>query len=196
MTFVFKGCTVIVTIKRATNVRLAYLGGSRERASPALGVKLGVSGMLFGEYYQQIDEKGRVRIPARLKPQLLEPVMITKGTNGCLFLFSANEWNENLAKKLSTVPFSDIPVQRAVRTFFSSADQLETDNQGRSLLPRNLREFAGIKKDIVFIGVGNRAEVWSREVYDAYMKGETAKNVEKDALSYDKTVAELNKYGI
>jgi MraZ protein len=148
--------------------------------------------MLFGEYNQQTDEKGRVRIPAKLKPELLDSVTITKGSNGCLFLFGANVWSGALAEKLSAVPITDFSVQKGVRAFFSSANVLEEDNQGRSLLPKNLREFAGIKKDIVFIGVGNRAELWAKERYEAYLSGKKVEN----SGNFDELLAELNKYGI
>lgn len=147
--------------------------------------------MLFGEYYHQIDEKGRVRIPGRLKSALGDNFMVTKGTAGCLFMFSGLEWHENLADKLSGVPMSDLDVQRPLRMFFSSANELEEDNQGRYMLPKNLREFAKIKKDIVFIGVGNRAEIWAREEYDAYLRGE-----KRDLPDFDKAIAGLQKYGV
>ena len=147
--------------------------------------------MFFGEFNQQIDEKGRVRIPAKLKGNLFD-VTITKGTNGCLFLFPSPIWHETLANKLESVPISDIQIQRSLRMFFSSASELEEDNQGRCLLPRNLREFAKIKKDIVFIGVGNRVELWAKEIYDDYMAGKSSAHT----VDYDKLFAELNKYGV
>ncbi|MDR0462024.1 MAG: division/cell wall cluster transcriptional repressor MraZ [Christensenellaceae bacterium] len=148
--------------------------------------------MLFGEYNQQIDEKGRVRIPAKLKAQLCEEVTITKGTNGCLFMFPSKIWHETLATRLSACPISDLAIQRSLRAFFSSASILEEDNQGRCLMPRNLRDFANIKKDIVFIGVGNRVELWARENYDAYMSGK----VQNSTMDYDKLFAELGKYNV
>ena len=147
--------------------------------------------MLFGEFHQQIDEKGRTRIPAKLKPYLSESVTITKGTGGCLWLFSSAVWHEDLANKLMDVPMSDLEMQRPLRLFFSSASTFEEDNQGRSLLPKNLREYACIKKDIVYIGVGNRAEIWARESYDAYMKGDTP-----PTHDYDRLFSELQKYGV
>jgi len=147
--------------------------------------------VIFGEYNHQIDEKGRVRIPARLKAALGENFMVTKGTAGCLFLFSDKEWKTSLAGKLANVPMSDLEVQRPLRLFFSSASELEEDNQGRYLMPRTLREFANIKKDIVFIGVGNRAEIWAREQYDAYLRGE-----KRELPDFDRTIAGLQKYGV
>ena len=148
--------------------------------------------MIFGEFSGQTDEKGRIRIPARLKPFLGDALTITKGTNGCLFIFGAEQWHDDLAMKLTGVPMTDLGAQRSLRMFFSSANALEEDNQGRSLLPRNLREFAGLVKDIVFIGVGNRAELWAKERYDAYMAGK----VEPTTVDFDKLFAELGKYGV
>ena len=147
--------------------------------------------MLFGEFHQQIDEKGRIRIPAKLKSYLTDDVTITKGTSGCLFIFSG-KMHDNLAFRLQTIPLTDMEIQRPLRAFFSSASHLEDDNQGRCLLPRNLRDFAEIKKDIVFIGVGNRVELWAKENYDAYMSGKPLTNT----IDYDKMFVELNKYGI
>lgn len=132
-----------------------------------------------------------MRIPAKLKSFLKEDVTIAKGTNGCLFIFPS-EIHQNLSFRLQTVPLTDIQTQRPLRAFFSSMSELEEDNQGRCLLPRNLREFALIKKDIVFIGVGNRVELWARENYDAYMSGKSL----SQSVDYDNLFAELNKYGI
>jgi MraZ protein len=167
----------------------AYLGGGRER-HPLGGQK--VREMIFGEFHQQTDEKGRVRIPSKIRPLLSDGVIITKGSHGCLFLFPASEWDGQLAQKLSAVPLSDLDIQKSLRLFFSSASELENDNQGRSLLPKNLREFANIKKDIVFIGVGNRAELWAKEEYDAYFSGK----IQKKSTNFDELLAELKRYGI
>ena len=147
--------------------------------------------MLFGEYYHQIDEKGRVRIPAKLKAALGENFMVTKGTAGCLFIFSEQYWEKELLNKFAGVPISDHEAARPLRLLFSSGSELEQDNQGRYLMPKNLREFANIKKDIVFIGVGNRAEIWAREEYDAYLGG--GKRVLPD---FDKAIEALAKYGV
>ena len=147
--------------------------------------------MLFGEFHQQVDEKGRVRIPAKLKTTLSDGVTIAKGTSGCLFIFSSSEL-QNIADKIKSIPLGDLEIQRSLRMFTAGISDLEEDNQGRCLLPRNLREFAEIKKDIVFTGVGNRIELWAKEVYDAYMSGETVKK----SINYDKLFAELNKYGV
>ena len=125
--------------------------------------------MLYGEYHHQIDAKGRVRIPPKFK-DAIGAGMITKGTNGCLFLFKREEFEAQIQSKIEKSDMFDTKMARPLRQLMSSAFELEEDNQGRSLLPKALREFAQVDKDIVFIGVGNRAELWAREVYDKYME--------------------------
>lgn len=147
--------------------------------------------MLFGEYYHQIDEKGRIRIPSKLKSALGENLVVTKGTAGCLFLLKQEAWSNDLFEKLKNVPISDHEAQKPIRMLLSSGSELEGDNQGRFLMPKNLREFANIKKDIVFIGVGNRAEIWAREEYDAYLRGD-----KRELPDFDKAIQTLKQYGV
>ncbi|MCL2851216.1 MAG: division/cell wall cluster transcriptional repressor MraZ [Firmicutes bacterium] len=142
--------------------------------------------MLFGEYFHQVDQKGRVRIPAKLKIGLGENFLVTKGTNSCLFVFSKETLETSLFSKLENVPLSDSSSSLPLRMLFSSASELDEDNQGRSLLPKNLRDFAKIKKDIVFLGVGNRAEIWAKEEYDRYING----------VDFDNAMEELQKHGV
>jgi len=144
------------------------------------------SDVLFGEYFHQIDQKGRVRIPPKLKRALGESPMVTKGTAGCLFLFSQSELETTIYDKLQSVPLSDLQASKPLRTLFSSAQELEEDNQGRTMVPKNLREFAGLTKDIVFLGVGNRAEIWSKEVYEKYI----------DGVDFDTAIEGLKDYGV
>ena len=142
--------------------------------------------MLFGEYFHQMDAKGRVRIPPKLKAALGEGAMVTKGTSGCLFIFRQEELQTTLYDKLAAVPLSDTAAANPLRVLFSSAQELEEDNQGRTMVPQNLRQFAKLNKDIVFIGVGNRAEIWSREAYDKQFAD----------VDFDKTIASLKEYGV
>ena len=142
--------------------------------------------MLFGEYFHQIDAKGRVRIPGKLKSGLGENAMVTKGTNGCLFLFSQTELQTTIYDKIAAVPLSDLTAATAMRALFSGAQELEEDGQGRTMIPQNLRGFAKLSKDIVFIGVGNRAEIWSREAYDKQFAN----------IDFDKALASLKEYGV
>jgi MraZ protein len=169
-------------------VKSANLGEKQKIhfAKPIKATKGGLLELLFGEYYHSADAKGRVRIPTRFKVALGSNFMATKGTNGCLFLFSQGELQSSIYDKLSAVPVSDIDAQKPLRVIFSSACELGEDNQGRIMLPKNLREYAGITKDIVFIGVGNRAEIWAKENYDKYMAN----------TNLDTAIADLKGYGV
>lgn len=142
--------------------------------------------MLNGEYFHQCDQKFRLRLPAKLKKEFSNGCYITKGNDGCLFIFSGAQF-ETLSQKLDSLPLFDSKAQRPLRMLLSSAFEVEEDAQGRFLLPPALREFAGITKDVVFIGVGNRAELWSKERWTKY-------NENMD--NFDECLSALGEYGI
>ncbi len=142
--------------------------------------------MLIGEYRHQLDDKNRLRIPAKLRNQLGSDYVIMKGTNGCLFVFSQKEMEETLNSKLRELPLGDLQAQKSVRALFSSGYTAEEDSQGRFVLPTYLKEFAHIKKNIVSVGVGNRVELWDEEAWDAYNKD----------VNIDEVIGDLTKYGI
>lgn len=142
--------------------------------------------MLNGEYFHQCDQKFRLRLPAKLKKEFSDGCFITKGSDGCLFVFSRKQFDA-LEERLDSLPIFDSKAQRPLRLLLSSAFEVEEDNQGRFLLPVSLREFAGITKDVVFIGVGNRAELWSRERWNKY---------NENAGNFDEVLSELGEYGI
>lgn len=144
--------------------------------------------MLFGEYFHQCDQKFRMRIPSKFRSELGNGCYITKGNDGCLMVFTSDEVDKILHNKIDELPIFDQKVNRALRVLFSSAYKLAEDNQGRFLLPQSLREYAGIEKDVVFIGVGNRAEIWSLDRWKAY-QSETDANI-------DSVLEELGNYGI
>lgn len=142
--------------------------------------------MLNGEYFHSCDQKYRLRLPAKLKKDFSDGCFVTKGCDGCLFIFSAKQF-EALSQKLDSLPIFDSKAQRPLRLLLSSAFEVEEDNQGRFLLPQALREFAGITKEVVFIGVGNRAELWSKEKWTEY---------NQNAGNFDDCLKELGDYGI
>ncbi|MCD8040252.1 MAG: division/cell wall cluster transcriptional repressor MraZ [Clostridia bacterium] len=124
-----------------------------------------------GEYNHQLDAKNRIRIPFKLKRDLGENYYFTKGTDGCLFILPEEVAKEQL-EKIAEIKMSDVEKRRGARSFAKSFVAAEEDNQGRVVLPANLREFAGITKDVVFCGVGKRIELWSKENYDEYFNGD------------------------
>lgn len=123
--------------------------------------------MFLGEYKHSIDPKGRVTIPARFRDELGSSFVATKGLDDCIFIYPMDEW-KILEGKLKTLPFTRADVRSFVRFFFAGACELEMDKQGRILLPANLREYAGIEKELVVIGVGSRVEIWSSETWEGY----------------------------
>ena len=123
--------------------------------------------MFYGEYQHSVDAKGRVIVPAKFREGLGEKFIVTKGLDNCLFAYSPEEWG-NLETKLKSLPFTDKDVRAFVRFFFAGATECEVDKQGRILLPQNLREYAGLEKDIYVIGVSTRVEIWDKAKWENY----------------------------
>ena len=121
--------------------------------------------MLIGTYRHSVDAKKRMRVPSKFKGELGSNFIITKGTCGNLFAFSSDKFSA-LYDKLTNLPLFDEEAQKPVRKFLASAFEAEEDGQGRVLLPKELVKFANIDKNIVFIGVGNRVEIWAEEAWD------------------------------
>ena len=121
--------------------------------------------MFMGEYNHTIDAKGRLIIPAKFREVLGDEFVVTKGMDGCLFVFDNSEW-QAFAEKLRSLPMIDKEVRQFTRFFLAGAASVEVDKQGRILLPSVLRDFAGITKDTVLIGVGSRIESWSKDRWE------------------------------
>lgn len=118
--------------------------------------------MLKGEYSHNIDTKGRLIIPAKFRDDLGEHFVITKGMDKCLFVHPEDEWTV-FEDKLNNLPTTTDKNARAFAHFFQgSAVDGDLDKQGRTLIPSNLRTFAGIEKEVVFVGMGKRAEIWDK----------------------------------
>lgn len=142
-------------------------------------VKWGETKLLIGEYEHSLDAKGRVIMPAKLREDMGEKFILTKGLDGCLFGFSQNEW-ANFEEKLKTLPLTNKNARDFVRFFLSGATECEMDKQGRFLVASNLREYAGMDKEIVVIGVGNRIEIWNKEKWTVH---NSAENISADEIA-------------
>lgn len=127
----------------------------------------GELGMFMGEYQHNIDDKGRLIVPAKFRDDLGASFVMTRGLDNCLFVYPQSEW-ETLEAKLKSLPFTRADARAFVRFFFSGATECELDKQGRILIPANLREYAKISRDCVVIGVSNRVEIWSKEAWEGY----------------------------
>lgn len=125
--------------------------------------------MLKGEYSHNIDAKGRLIIPAKFRDDLGENFVITKGMENCLYVYPEDEWND-FEKKLNALPTTTDKKARAFAYFFQgSAADGELDKQGRTLIPSVLRTYAKLDKEVVFVGMGKRAEIWDKARWDERM---------------------------
>lgn len=122
--------------------------------------------MFNGEYNHSIDAKGRLIIPAKFREALGEEFVVTKGLDGCLFVFSNVEW-QAFEEKLKTLPLTNKNARQFIRFFVAGATTCELDKQGRILLPGTLREFAGLEKEVVITGTLTRIEIWSKAMWEA-----------------------------
>lgn len=116
--------------------------------------------MFLGEYTHTIDEKGRLTIPAKFRGELASGLVVTRGLDRNLLVFTMNEWEE-LAQKIAKIPISDRSARAFSRRVFSGATDLVPDRQGRILIPGTLREFANLGDEAVIIGMYNFAEIWN-----------------------------------
>lgn len=123
--------------------------------------------MFIGEFSHNLDSKGRVAVPVKFRGKLGVGVIITRGLDHCLFVFTTTEW-ETLAQKLINLPLSQANSRAFVRLMLSGAVDVEVDKQGRILVPDYLREYAGLKKQVVVAGLYNRIEIWDSESWKQY----------------------------
>ncbi len=115
---------------------------------------------LMGSYQHNIDAKGRLTVPVKLREQLGDSFYLTKGIDGCIFVYPEKEW-EMFLEELCNKPISQAAALQ--RHFIANSALVETDSMGRILIPKNLREYASLEKDTMFLGVGKRGEIWSAQ---------------------------------
>ena len=143
--------------------------------------------MLLGEYNHNLDNKGRVAVPAKFRDKLNAGAIITRGLDNCLFVFTNTEW-EILAKKLVALPLAQANSRAFVRLMLAGAMDVQLDNQGRILIPDYLRKYAGLKKQVVVAGLYNRIEIWDSERWQAYKQ--------KTESASDEIAEKLGELGI
>jgi len=119
----------------------------------------------MGEYNHTIDAKGRLIIPSKFRETLGDEFVVTKGLDGCLFVYDNKEWSA-FEEKLKSLPLTNKDARQFVRFFLAGATLAEVDKQGRILIPAVLRDFAALEKEVVLIGVASRVEIWSKERWE------------------------------
>lgn len=121
--------------------------------------------MFMSKYNHTIDPKGRLSIPSKYREILGDEFVVSKGMDGCLFVYANETWKEFEAK-LAALPLVNRQARQLARFFLSGAQYVTVDKQGRILVPQDLRDFAGLEKDVVLSGMGSRIEVWSLEKWN------------------------------
>ena len=142
--------------------------------------------MFLGEYRHSIDAKGRLIVPSKFRESLGQTFVMTKGLDGCLFMFPLNEW-EIFENRLRQLPFSNKSARTFVRFFTAGASESSIDKNGRTLVPQNLRKYADLEKDVVIIGTPNRIEIWDESTWEEY--------IGDDNLSYEDIAEQMEELG-
>ena len=143
--------------------------------------------MFIGEYQHVLDTKKRVAVPAKFRTQFKKGIVVTRGLDGCLFIYTASEW-EKIAEKLGSMPVGEKGTRSFIRMVLAGATDSKLDSQGRILIPEYLKEYAGLDKDVTIAGLFNRLEIWDTKTWDKYKKG-----AEKNQ---DEVAEQLGKLGM
>jgi len=143
--------------------------------------------MLLGEFKHNLDSKNRLTIPAKLRMELGEKPVLTRGLDGCLFVYPNRDW-QLFSEKINNLPLGQKKARDFKRFMLSGASEIEIDEMGRILIPDPLKKYAKLRKSIVIIGVQDRIELWDENAWDKYI-------AESEKLSGD--IAEgLSEFGI
>ena len=132
--------------------------------------------MFIGEYSHTIDEKSRLAIPIKFRAELASGAVVTKGLDGCLFLYTSTEWHK-LVEKLNTMPISQKNARAFSRLILAGAMDVDLDKQGRIVLPKYLTDYAKMNHSVIVAGLFNRLEIWDAKVWQEY-KAQTEKDSE------------------
>lgn len=141
--------------------------------------------MFIGEYTHAVDEKGRLQIPKRFRPELSDGATVSRGLDGCLFLHPKNRWQE-FERELVGMPVTKRDARSFTRHMFAGAMEVKSDGVGRILIPPYLRDYAGIESEAVIIGVGKRVEIWEKRRWEKYRA-----QVEKDSEAVAERLSEI-----
>jgi transcriptional regulator MraZ len=121
--------------------------------------------MFLGRFEHSVDAKGRVAVPARFRDRLSGELVLTRGNDRCLYLFTQESW-EPLAAKLNALPTGDADARNLRRAVFSAAEPVELDKQGRIVVAEHLRQYASISGNVTIIGLGDYIEIWDQTAWE------------------------------
>lgn len=124
--------------------------------------------MFLGTYSPKLDDKGRLILPAKFRDELAEGLVLTRGQERCLYVFTIEEF-QRIHEQLRSAPISSKQSRDYIRVFLSGASDEVPDKQGRVTIPLNLRQYAGLDREVTVIGAGSRAEIWDSQVWEEYL---------------------------
>lgn len=125
--------------------------------------------MLLGTHTPKLDDKGRLILPAKFRRDLQDGVVVTRGQERCLYLFSAAEF-EQVHDRIRQAPLTNKQARDFLRMFLSAASDETPDSQHRITIPPPLRAYAGLEKELVVTGVGAHAEIWNAQAWADYLE--------------------------
>jgi MraZ protein len=139
--------------------------------------------VFLGTYAPKLDEKGRIILPAKFRDELAGGVVMTRGQEHCIYVFSTREF-EDLHEKIRQAPVTSKQARDYLRVFLSGASAETPDKQNRITVPGNLRGYAGLERDLTVIGAGSRVEIWDSAAWDAYLADQEAAfaNTEEEVI--------------
>jgi MraZ protein len=141
--------------------------------------------MFIGEFKHNLDEKNRLAVPIKFRGDLAKGAVVTRGLDKCLFVYTLEEW-QKLAQKLTNLPISQAKARAFARLMLAGAMDIIPDKQGRINLPEYLREYAGLKKEVIIAGLYNRLEIWDSADWESY-----SKNTEQSSSEIAERLGEL-----
>ena len=141
--------------------------------------------MLIGEYLHTLDGKKRISLPSKFRKEVGRKVVITRGLDACLFMFSQKAW-EKIAEKVSNLPVGQADTRGMSRFLLAGAVETDVDSAGRILIPDFLKEFAGLKSRVILAGVSDRVEIWNEKTWEEYKR-----RIEKGADQMAQTLGDL-----
>ncbi|GAA2182284.1 division/cell wall cluster transcriptional repressor MraZ [Leucobacter tardus] len=124
--------------------------------------------MFLGTFTPKLDDKGRLILPAKFRDELAEGLVITRGQERCLYVFSEHEFSE-MHDRIRQAPITSKQGRDYLRVFLSGAHAETPDKQSRVTIPSALREYAGLGRELAVIGAGTRAEIWDAEAWQEYL---------------------------
>ena len=141
--------------------------------------------MLIGEYLHTLDGKKRISLPSKFRKEVGRKVVITRGLDACLFMFSQKAW-EKIAEKVSGLPVGQADTRGMSRFLLAGAVETDVDSAGRILIPDFLKEFADLKSRVILAGVSDRVEIWNEKTWEEYKR-----KIEKGADQMAQTLGDL-----